>query len=148
MATLTFAAAVAGWADKVPEAIEAVWKESTKEVVRDMQTLTSEGGRMRFDTGFLQASLLASTTAMPRIIDSSAPADGGKYSFDFDQVEAVINAADLGQSLFFGYTAGYAAYREYGANGQPPDGFVRGAVQNWQPIVARNAARVKKAFGL
>lgn len=148
MAKLSFAAAVAGWADKVPEAIEAVRNESAKEVVRDMQTLRSEGGRMRYDTGFLWASLMASTSSMPRINPMAQPKEGGSYSFDFDQVEAIIAGASLEDTLYFGYTAAYAAHREYGANGQPADGFVRLAAMNWQQIVNRNAEKVRQAFGL
>lgn len=148
MATLSFSAAVAGWTEKVPEAVEAVRNESAKEVVRDMQTLRSEGGRMRFDTGFLWSSLMASTASMPRINPNAHPIEGGSYSFDFSQVEAVIAGASLDDTLYFGYTAAYAAYREYGANGQPADGFVRMAAMNWNQIVNRNAQKVGKAFGL
>lgn len=147
MATLSFAAAVAGWAEKVPEAVEAVRNQSAADVVKDMQTLRSEGGRMRYDTGFLWASLMASTSAMPRINPSARPTEGGSYSFDFGQVEAVIAGASLDDTLYFGYTASYAAHREYGANGQPADGFVRLAAMNWQQIVNRNAEKVRKAFG-
>ncbi|MCD1266069.1 hypothetical protein B5M44_19160 [Shinella sumterensis] len=148
MATLSFAAAVAGWAEKVPEAVEAVRNQSAADVVNDMQTLRSEGGRMRYDTGFLWASLMASTSAMPGINPSARPAEGSSYAFDFGQVEAVIAGASLDDTLYFGYTASYAAHREYGANGQPADGFVRLAAMNWQQIVNRNAEKVRKAFGL
>lgn len=148
MATLSFAAAVAGWAEKVPEAVEAVRNQSAADVVKDMQTLRSEGGRMRYDTGFLWASLMASTSAMPRINPSARPTEGGSYAFDFGQIEAVIAGASLDVTLYFGYTASYAAFREYGANGQPADGFVRLAAMNWQQIVNRNAERVRKAFAL
>lgn len=148
MATLSFAAAVAGWAEKVPEAVEAVRNQSAADVVKDMQTLRSEGGRMRYDTGFLWASLMASTSAMPNINPSARPTEGGSYSFDFGQVEAVIAGASLDDTLYFGYTASYAAHREYGSNGQPADGFVRLAAMNWQQIVNRNAEKVRKAFGL
>lgn len=148
MAKLSFSATIAGWAEKIPEAAEAVRNESTQDTVREMQTLTSEGGRMRYDTGFLWSSLMASTTAMPRINPNSSPVAGQSYSFDFATVEAVLLNASLKDTLYFGYTASYAAYREYGARGQAPDAFVRSAVQNWQNHVNRNAQRVGKAFGL
>lgn len=148
MAKLSFSATVAAFAEKVPEAIEAVFKESVKDVVRDMQRLDSEGGRMRYKTGFLWGSLMASTSAMPRINPSSGPAPGGSYTYDFGQVEAVITGADISDTLYFGYTAGYAVYREFGANGQAPDAFVRSAAQNWDGFVASNAKKVQQAFGL
>jgi hypothetical protein len=62
MAKLSFGAQIAAFAEKVPEAAEAVFKESAADVVREMQTLTSEGGRMRYKTGFLWSSLMASAS--------------------------------------------------------------------------------------
>jgi hypothetical protein len=148
MATLSFSAAVAQWADKVEGAVEAVFKEATQEVVEEMQKPTGQGGRMRVDTGFLRASLLASSTSMPAINALAKPIDGRAYTPDFAQVEAVIAGADIGDTLYFGYTAAYAGHREYGSNGQPADGFVRVAAQNWPVIVDRKAAELKARLGL
>ncbi|MQV24196.1 HK97 gp10 family phage protein [Sinorhizobium meliloti] len=148
MATLRFSAQIAAWAEKVPEAVEAVLKESTKEIVREMQTPRGAGGRMRVDTGFLRASLMASTAAMPSINPAAQPVEGGAYTYNDGQIEAVIAGAAVGDTLYFGYTAAYAGHREYGANGQPPDAFVRLAVQNWGMTVERTAKKVKAAFGL
>ncbi|RVH27893.1 HK97 gp10 family phage protein [Sinorhizobium meliloti] len=147
MATLSFSAAVAQWADKVEGAVEAIFKEATQEVVEEMQRPVGQGGRMRVDTGFLRASLLASSTSMPAI-SAAKPVEGGTYTPDFGQIEAVIAGADVGDTLYFGYTASYAGYREYGANGQPADGFVRLAAQNWPIIVDRKAAELKARLGL
>ncbi len=148
MAKLSFSAAVAQWANKVEGAVEAIFKEATQGVVEEMQKPVGQGGRMRVDTGFLRASLLASSTSMPAINASSKPIEGQVYSPDFAQVEAVIAGADIGDTLYFGYTASYAGYREYGANGQPADGFVRLAAQNWPIIVDRKAAELKARLGL
>jgi hypothetical protein len=148
MARASFSATIAAWAEKIPEASEAVRNESVQDTVKEMQTLTREGGRMRFDTGFLWSSLMASTAAMPRINPNAQPVDGRTYSYDAGTIEAVILNADLTDTIYFGYTAAYAAAREYGTRGQAPDAFVRGAVQNWQNHVNRNAQRVGKAFGL
>lgn len=148
MAKLSFSAAVAVWADRVPEAVEAVRNESAKEVVREMNTPDFEGGSVPWETGFLLASLMASTASMPRINPTAKPVEGRTYNFDFATVEAVIAGASLEDDLFFGYTAAYAAYQEYGANGRPGAGFVRLAAMNWQLIVNRNAEKVRKAFGL
>lgn len=146
--TQTFAAQIGKWCEKVPEAVEAVFKESSQEVVATMQTSRDNGGRMRVHTGFLRASLLASTASMPSINPNAKPVDGMTYTYSGEQVEAVIIGADIGDTLHFGYTAAYAAYREYGANGQAADAFVRTAAQGWQGIVTRNAAKAKAAFGL
>lgn len=148
MAMLSFSAAVAQWTDKVVGAVEAIFKEATQEVVEEMQKPVEQGGRMRVHTGFLRASLLASSTSMPAINASANPIEGQVYTTDFAQVEAVIAGADIGDTLYFGYTASYAGYREYGANGQPADGFVRLAAQNWPIIVDRKAAELKARLGL
>ncbi|AEH79649.1 hypothetical protein SM11_chr2395 [Sinorhizobium meliloti SM11] len=148
MAALSFSAAVAQWADKVEGAVEAIFKEATHEVVEEMQKPVGQGGRMRVDTGFLRASLLASSTSMPAINASANPVAGGTYAADFGQIEAVIAGADIGDTLYFGYTASYAGHREYGANGQPADGFVRLAAQNWPLIVERKASDLKARLGL
>jgi hypothetical protein len=88
---------------------------------------------MRVDTGFLRASGKASTTAMPRLDQSR----GGQASFNYSESEIalVIAGAELGQTIYFGYTAEYAAAREYGSRGQAPDAFVRSAAQKWPAIV-------------
>lgn len=148
MATLSFAAQVAGWAEKIPEAVEAVRNGSAQDVVKEMQTPDFEGGRLPYDTGFLWASLMASTASMPSINPNAEPVEGQTYSFDFGPVEAVILGSTLQDDLYFGYTAAYAGHQEYGANGRPPAGFVRGAAQNWAVHVNRNAEKVRKAFGL
>jgi hypothetical protein len=148
MATLSFAAQVAGWAEKVPDAIESVRNESAKDVVREMNTPDFEGGKLPWETGFLWASLMASTAAMPSINPNAHPVAGQLYRFDFGTIEAIITGSSLEDDLFFGYTAAYAGHQEYGANGRAPAGFVRGAVQNWDVHVNRNAETVRKAFGL
>lgn len=146
--TTTFSADIDEWCRKVEGAEEAIVKESAQEVVSKMQTPRGAGGRMRVDTGFLRASLLASTTAMPQIVPGSHPAPGSAHAYDGVSIEAVIAGSELGQTLFFGYTAGYAAHREFGARGQPPDAFVRTAAQMWPAIVGEKTAELKSRLGL
>ncbi|MBD9635472.1 HK97 gp10 family phage protein [Ensifer sp. ENS07] len=148
MAKLSFAATVAAFAEKVPGAVEAVFKESVHDVTEEMLKPTGAGGRMRVDTGFLRASALASTTAMPTIKSQSGPVAGQNYAFDFGQIEAVILGADVNDTIYVGFTAGYAVHREFGANGQAPDAFVRSAAQQWQGIVNQKASELKRRLGL
>ncbi|WP_354345048.1 HK97 gp10 family phage protein [Phyllobacterium ifriqiyense] len=148
MAKLSFSAQVAAFAEKIPGACEAVFKESVQEVVSEMQTPIGAGGRMRVDTGFLRASLMASTAAMPSINPSKEPTAGGSYSYDQGDIEAVILGADVADTLYFGYTASYAAHREYGVEGQVPDAFVRSAAQRWNTIVEAKAKELKSRLGL
>lgn len=148
MAKLSFSAQVEAFVGNVLEAVEAVRNESAQDVVEEMVRPRAKGGRMRVDTGFLRNSLLASTSAMPTINQASVPIDGQSYNLDLGQIEAIIAGAALEDTLFFGFTASYAAHREYGANGQPPDAFVRTAAQKWPQIVDRNAKKVKARFDL
>lgn len=148
MAKLSFSATVAAFAEKIPGAVEAVFKEAVHDVSEEMLKPTGAGGRMRVDTGFLRASALASTTAMPTINRNSGPVEGSSYPFDFGQIEAVILGADVNDTIYVGFTAGYAVYREFGANGQAPDAFVRGAAQQWQGIVDRKVGELKRRLGL
>jgi hypothetical protein len=148
MANLTFAAQVSDWVRKVKGAEEAVFKESVQELANRVQTTRNAGGRMRVDTGFLRASLMASTSAMPLIDPKKGPVEGQTYAFDAEVIEAVIAGSELGDTIYLGYTAAYAAHREYGARGQAPDAFVRTAAQQWPQIVDEKAAELKSRLGL
>lgn len=142
-----FAAAVGNWCDRVEGAVEAIFKTSAQDIVGEMQKPRGAGGRMRVVTGFLRASLLASTSQMPNINPAAKPVKGRTYP-DVGQVEVVIAGSELGQTIYFGYTAAYAAHREYGARGQAPDAFVRTAAQAWPQVVAKNEAELMRRLGL
>lgn len=112
--------------------IDALIRQSVNDVIDDAQIPVAKGGRMRVDTGFLRASGQLSLTGMPQ-----GPVRGdpkGSYDFDAAKVEVQLAGVTAGQTIFWGWTAGYAAYRE------AKDGFLAGAVQKWQTIVAKNAA--------
>lgn len=87
---------------------------------------------MRVDTGFLRASGQASLNGMP-----TGPVRGDstdKHHYDNGEkvsptVTLNLGELKLGSTLFFGWTANYAIYRE------AYDGFLEGATQNWQKIV-------------
>lgn len=136
MATYHGSAGVSAWVAATKQRTVAVFRESAQRVIAEGQRVRGEGGRMRIDTGFLRASLMASTSAMPSISRDAKPAAGGSYAYNSGAVSLVIAGAQLGQTIYAGYSASYAAAREYGARGQPPDGFVRGAAEKWQAIVA------------
>ena len=144
----TFEAQVADWVKGVIEAEEVLFKEATQEVISQAQRTRAEGGRMRVDTGFLRASLMASTSAMPSINPGAQPVEGQKYPYNEAEVVLVINSAELGQTVYAGWTAAYAAHREYGANGQPGDLFLNLAAQRWPAIVNEKAAEIRSRLGL
>ncbi len=156
----TFRARVADFAKRAGEAAETVFREATRDVVKEMQRSGNPGPSATrghilsadcgggFDPAFLRASLLASTSAMPQINAAAWPVEGRAYSGNDAKIEAAIAAADMKGTLYFGYTAAYAAEAEYGTHATPANRFVALAAQNWQAIVGRKAAEVKSRFGL
>lgn len=149
MAQQSFSAQVNAWARKSERRMDAVFKESAQRVIAEAQKVRGEGGRMRVDTGFLRASGQVSLSGPPLIRQGFVPpADAGPGSFAYSAspIALEIAGARLGGTIWFGYTAAYAAAREYGARGQAPDAFVRGAAQQWQDIVKQTTARIKARF--
>jgi hypothetical protein len=143
MANLSFAAAVADWAEKVEGAAEVIFKESAQELT---EQLTDEITRLgAVDTGFLRASLRASTTSMP-VLSLNNP--GGSFTPELGQIELVIAGAELGDTIYLGYTANYGGYVHYGANGRAGRPWVDMVAQRWSQIVATKSAEVKSRLGL
>lgn len=148
----SFEAQVEEWVHKVEGALEAVFRESAQALASEMDLLleqtvyaqpVSSSGYQR--TGFLRASLVASTTAMPLL---SRENPGAPVPPDLGPTMLVINGADLGETLYLGYTANYAAYVHYSANGESGRPWVTMAAQRWQQIVATKAAEIKSRLGL
>nr|WP_302795494.1 HK97 gp10 family phage protein [Shinella daejeonensis] len=151
VAKQTFAAQIGAWADKIPEAVEAIFKESAQELVKQLNDQITE---MVYDTpetpnyrrtGFLRASLVASTEAMPRLIRDNP---GAAVNPDMGSVILVIAGAELGDTVFLGYTAAYGFFVHSGSNGRAPRPWVDLVAQRWPQIVAAKAAEVGKRFGL
>ncbi|WP_181175716.1 HK97 gp10 family phage protein [Mesorhizobium sp. B2-3-4] len=147
----SFAAQVGDWCAKVPVALEIVFKEAAQELVSQMDQLVADEiydtppapGYKR--TGFLRASLMASTTAMPTLSRNNP---GVPVPADLGDVILVINGADLGDTVYLGYTANYAAFVHYGAQGRTPRPWVTMVAQRWVMIVEAKAAEVKRRLGL
>lgn len=139
----SFATAVDAWALETSQRLEAVVKTAAQDVASEIIKPVGAGGRMRVDTGFLRASLRSSTTAMPQI-DRNATGGTG-VSFGDPDVALTILGAIMGQPIYLGFTAAYAAHREYGARGQAPDGFVRAAAEQW-PALVNGAVRKVRGF--
>lgn len=147
----TFTAQIEGWTRRVKEAEEAVFKESAQELV---EQLTQQLESMIYETPestnykrtkFLQASLMASTSDMPRL---SIENPGSPVTPDFGQIELVIKNAEIGETIYLGYTAAYGAYVHYGTSTTAPRQWVTLVAQRWQQIVKSKAAEVKARFGL
>lgn len=140
---LTFSAQIEQFGKNAVAKATAVARQSAQDVRNEMIRDRGTGGRMRVDTGFLRRSLMESTSAMPRINPKAVPGEVANYSAP-PAVSLVIAGWEMGQPLYMGFTAAYAAYREYGTSSQPPDAFVRTAAAQWRQIVSRNAAKVRR----
>lgn len=147
----SFAASVGAWCEKVPNALEIVFKESAQELVSQMDQILADSVYEQpqspdyVRTGFLRASLMASTSAMPTLTRDNP---GVPVPADLGDVILVINGAHLGDTIFLGYTANYAAFVHYGTQGRAPRPWVTMVAQRWQMIVADRAAEVKRRLGL
>ena len=133
----TFSAEVGKWAAKSEARMTAVFRDAAQTVAEEVKKPVAAGGRMRVRTGHLRRSLMASTSAMPRIDPNSTNPDDVTVPNDDSQINLVIAGADIGETLYLGFTAAYARPREY------EDGFVRLTAQRWKPIVEESARRIK-----
>lgn len=132
-----FTSTVNDWVRQTEQRLTAVFRESAQTVILDMQARTP------VDTGFAAASVLVSTSAMPSIDPNKTGAEGGKYAPDVQEISLAIAGAEIGQTIFAGYTASYAGGLEYGHSKQAPNGMVRLAAQNWPAIVERVSAQAQ-----
>jgi hypothetical protein len=148
----TFSATVGDWCRRVPLAYEIIFMESVQELVSQLDEQLvemvyagppAESGYRR--TGFLRASLVASTSFMPTL---SRDNPGVPVPADIGDVTLVIAGADPGEVVYLGYTATYAGWVHVGANGRAPKPWVDLVAQRWQRIVAEKAAEVKARLGL
>ena len=135
--SLSFQAAVDGWAKESADRLERVWKAATQE----LGSVANNG--VPVDTGFARASFMASTDAMPAIDSNDQNKSGAAISQDFGQITTVINGASLGQTIYLGWTAAYILALEYGHSKQAPQGFARLAAAQWQSIVSGVVADAK-----
>lgn len=123
---------------KTEKRMRAVVQGSVADTVKTASTPTAKGGKMRVETGFLRASGRLSLTGMPsgpsRNPDTAKTV---KYSFGGQAVTAGLVGVDLGDTIYFGWSANYARVREV------YDGFLESALMNWQGTVDNNVRKVK-----
>lgn len=131
---------MADWVRKVEGAERLVFQESAQELVSQLTALTP------VDTGFLRASLQASTTAMP--VMSLENPGAGAFNLDAGEITLVIAGANIGDTIYLGYTASYGAFVHWGANGRTGRPWVSMIAQRWQSIVNDKAAEVRSRLGL
>lgn len=128
-----FSADVDAFVKSTKARTEAVFKQSAQEVIEDAQLPVAKGGRMHVDTGFLRNSHFSGL-------------NGGGYSTGPDSYVLTLASLKLGDVLEGGWSADYAVHREFGARGQAPDFFLRGAALKWSNIVRKNSALLKRTI--
>ena len=145
-----FAATVQALSEKYQRQTRAVMRGSVQEVVSKAQRVgeskkgigggKNEGGRMRVDTGFLRASLAASTGSMPtgESVNPDPTADGVVFQYEGTDISMALLNWQAGETMYVGWTANYARPREY------RDGFLRGAVEEWDGIVKNTVHNVRR----
>lgn len=142
MAQGSFAAQVSAWVKETKARQVAVYKGSAQEIVSIMQTPRGQGGHLRVDTGFLRASLTATTgSALPPV--TFKPAGASSVPYDAGPINLVIAGAEISEPITVVYTANYARPREYGARGQAGDRWVALAAQQWPQVVAQECAKAQ-----
>ena len=142
MAQGSFSAQVSAWVRETKDRQVAVHKGSAQAIVALMQTPRGAGGNLRTDTGFLRASLVATTGAtLPA--QTMKPDGVNVFAYDAGPINLVIAGADIKDPITVVYTANYARPREYGARGQPADRWVALAAQRWPQVVQQECAKAQ-----
>lgn len=135
-----FTASVKNWSEKAKRNAELVVRQSVQDVAEQMTRRqpsvketggSFEIGKVPVDTGELINSQVV------RI-------NGGVVGQGPVSYSAMVGQMDLGDAIEAVFTAQHARPIEYGVTGKFAGRFyVREAVQRWQEIVAKNAARLK-----
>jgi hypothetical protein len=144
--TDTFTAQIDAWVLATKERQEAVFKESAQRVIAEMQKPVGSGGNMPVDTGFLRASMQATINAPASNIQSK-PSGEARYSANDGETISVISNAKITDTIYAIYTANYAGYVNYGAQGRPARQFVGLAAQKWGQIVEQVTNEAKSRAG-
>jgi len=138
----TFTAQVDEFIRDSKELMEIVHKESIQELVERMQRPQGKGGNLPIDTGFLRASLRASSDGS---LPSTAKNPGqGNFTYDSGAISLVIAGLEMDQTFIAAYGANYARHVHYGANGRAGVLWVSLAAQQWPQIVDETVAKLKR----
>lgn len=126
MANLSFGAQVDAWVRETEQRMTAVFRESARRTISTALSYTP------VDTGFLRASVRVSLQSMPPVdpkaTGSGPAAPGGDYVM-------AIAGAELGQTIYAGWTAAYGPFVEFGTSKMAPRAFVARAAAQWPATV-------------
>lgn len=145
---LSFTASVRGWTDKAKRNADLVVKGSISDVgelmTRRQPSVKETGGS--FKEGFVPVDKSELINSQQVEINGGVVASG-----DVDYSAAIANM-EIGDAVRAVFTAPHARRMEYGFSGTDSLGrtynqagrfFVRNAVQQWQTVVAQNAAQFR-----
>ena len=131
----TFSAQVDEWVMETKARLRAVFQLSTQYVIDDIVARTP------VDTGFLRASLTVTLDSPLPIRPLARPAEGGLYQPEPYALQ--IAGADVEDTIYASFVAGYAGHVEYGARGRSGAGMVRLAAQAWPIHISRAVTEAK-----
>jgi hypothetical protein len=139
-----FSATVDAWCLKSQKRMLAIFRGSAQRTVSIAQTGVPH---IPVDLGFARASVRASTESMPAIDPGFVNKTGQTFAYDPGEIVLVIAGAELGQTIYIGWTAAYVGELERGHSKQAPSGFVRLAAMQWQQTVNGVVADAKARVG-
>lgn len=145
---MSFQAQINDWVRETKARQEAVLQESSKRIIAVMQTpgpsvanpLTSAGGALPLDTGFLRSSLSAQIgMALPA--PRANPDAKKKYAYESGPIDLTINGMTIADTLTVAYAANYSRIAEVRY------AFVRLAAQRWPQVVSEVCTEVRSKAG-
>lgn len=134
----SFAASVDAWTRKSKQRATAIFRESAQRLVDEVQTPIARGGHLPVDTGFLRASFRVSLDGMP--FGAAQNPGTGSFAYDEGAVSLRIAGAEIGDTIWGGWSANYAPYMEF------KYGFLESAAQGWSGIVRQVVAEAKARY--
>lgn len=154
----SFTAQIDEWVGAQEKLLQQIFIAAALRVIEEMQRVGPSkknpggaGGHMPVDTGFLRASLVATLNTPSSAV--TVPSENvTAVTANVGQVEMIVLAAKLGDSIYAVYTAAYARRMEYGFVGtdalgrefnQSGYGFVRLAAEQWPNLVKEVVAKAK-----
>ena len=130
-------AQIGQWARECKRAQRSIFQSSAQKLGNDVTKTVNEGGLLPIKTGNLRSSFKSSTASMVQL-------DRSNVEYSQEDWQLGILGADVGDTLYLGFRAVYAARQNYGFVGQDSLGrtfnqsgkyFVEGSAARWQQFV-------------
>lgn len=128
----TMTATVTAFVQETELRLEVLAQSSIQDLIEIVQQPVGEGGKMRVKTGFLRATGQVSFSGMP------AGPERGEPGKTYKPMVVDLSALKTGMTVWFGWTANYAPYRE------AYDGFLISGIQRWQTIVDEWCVKIEQ----